>query len=126
MHVPTFAARAERKALLEWYDVNFVDQIVPRRRMPVIEHAGDSNVEAVKTTEWAGPLALFTTNGEPCTIPAVNLWRSETKTITPLSSGASAVIVPKSAVPYIKTQMYDYPYIDKTQQSIATFCHHGQ
>jgi len=116
MHVPSFAEYAERKALLEWYDVNFVDQIVPRRRMPVIEHAGDSNVEAVKTTEWAGPLALFTTNGEPCTIPAVNLWRSETKTITPLSSGASAVIVPKSAVPYIKTQMYDYPYIDKTQR----------
>jgi hypothetical protein len=116
MHVPSFAEYAERKALLEWYDVNFVDQIVPRRCMPVIEHAGDSNVEAVKTTDWAGPLALFTTNGMPMTIPAVNLWRSETKTITPLSSGASAVVVPKSAVPYIKTQLYDYPYIDKTQQ----------
>jgi hypothetical protein len=116
MHVPTFAESAEHRALLEWYDCNFVDTIVPRRRMPVIEHAGDSNVDAVKTTEWAGPVALFTTNGEPMTIPAVNLWRSETKTITPLSSGASAVVVPKSAVPYIKTQMYDYPYIDKTQQ----------
>ncbi len=116
MHVPTFAESAERKPLLEWYDCNFVDSIVPRRRMPVIEHAGDSNVDAVKTTEWSGPVALFTTNGVPMTIPAVNLWRSETKTITPLSSGASAVVVPKSAVPYIKTQMYDYPYIDKTQQ----------
>jgi hypothetical protein len=116
MHVPTFAEYAERKALLEWYDCNFVDSIVPRQRMPVIEHVGDSNVDAVKTTEWSGPVALFTTNGMPMTIPAVNLWRSETKTITPLSSGASAVVVPKSAVPYIKTQMYDYPYIDKTQQ----------
>ena len=116
MHVPSFAEHAEHRALLEWYDCNFVDTIVPRRRMPVIEHASDSNVDAVKTTEWAGPLALFTTNGLPMTIPAVNLWRSETKTITPLSSGASAVVVPKSAVPYIKTQMYDYPYIDKTQQ----------
>ena len=116
MHVPTFAEYAERKPLLEWYDCNFVDNIVPRRPMPVIEHVGDSNVDAVKTAEWAGPVALFTTNGEPMTIPAVNLWRIETKTITPLSSGASAVVVPKSAVPYIKTQMYDYPYIDKTQQ----------
>ena len=116
MHVPTFAERAENKALLEWYDVNFVDKIVPRRLMPVIEHSGDSNVEAVKTTEWSGPLALFTTNGLPITVPAVNLWRSETKTITSLSAGASAVIVPRVAVPYIKTQLYDYPYIDKTQQ----------
>ena len=116
MHVPTFTERAENKALLEWYDVNFVDKIVPRRLMPVIEHLGDSNVDAVKTTEWRGPLALFTTNGMPMTIPAVNLWRSETKTITPLSAGASAVIVPRVAVPHIKTKLYDYPYIDKKQQ----------
>lgn len=115
MHVPTFAERAEKKALLEWYDVNFVDQVVPRRPLPVIEHLGDSNVDAVKTAEWPGPLALFTTNGIPVTVPAVNLWRSETKTITPLSAGASAVIVPRVAVPYIKTQLYDYPYIDKQQ-----------
>jgi hypothetical protein len=116
MHVPTFAENGDRKALLEWYDVNFVDKNVPRRLMPIIEHQGDSNVDAVKTTEWRGPLALFSTNGMPMTIPAVNLWRSETKTITPLSAGASAVIVPRVAVPYIKTQLYDYPYIDKTQQ----------
>jgi len=117
MHVPSFAEYAERKALLEWYDVNFVDQIVPRRRMPVIEHVNDSNVHVVKTTEWSGPLALFTTNGQPTTIPAVNLWRTETKTITPMSLGASAVVIPKSAIPYIKMQLYDYPYIDKTQQA---------
>ena len=117
MHVPSFAERAEKKQLLEWYSVNYVSRRqVPRRRMPVIEHNHDSQIEAVESIEWAGPLALFTTNGEPMTVPAVNLWRSETKTVTPLSLGASAVVVPKSAIPYIKTQLYDYPYIDKTQQ----------
>jgi len=118
MHVPSFAERAEKKQLLEWYSVNYVSRRqVPRRRMPVIEHNHDSQLEAVKSIEWAGPLALFTTNGEPMTIPAVNLWRSETKTVTPLSLGAGAVVVPKSAVPYIKTQLYDYPYIDKTHRN---------
>jgi hypothetical protein len=58
---------------------------------------------------------LFTTNGLPITIPAVPLWRQEVKTIMPLSTGASAVIVPKIAKADIKTQLYDYPYIDKTQ-----------
>jgi hypothetical protein len=114
MHVPTFAELAEKKALLEWYDVNFVDKRVPRRSMPVIEHTGDSQVDAVKNTDWDGPLALFTTNGEPMTVPTVPLWRQETKTIMPLSAGASAVIVPKNAKGSIKTQLYDYPYIDKT------------
>ena len=115
MHVPTFAQYAEKKALLEWYDVNYVDKLVPRRSMPIIEHSYDSQADAAKNTEWAGPLALFTNTGLPITIPAVSLWRQETKTIMPLSAGASAVIVPKSSKGNIKTQLYDYPYIDKTQ-----------
>jgi len=118
MHVPSFAERAEKKALLEWYAVNYVPRKrVPRRLMPVFEHTHDTHVGTVKSTDWTGPLALFTTNGVPATIPAVPLWRSEVKTIVPLSSGAGAVVVPKVARGDIKTQLYDYPYIDKTQQS---------
>lgn len=120
MHVPTFAYRAEQFKLLDWYDVNFVDTVVPRRRLPVIEHTSDSQAEAIKSTDWAGPLALFTVNGLPLTIPTVSLWRQETKTIMPLSKGASAVIVPKSAVSSIKTQLYDYPHIDKTNTRRAS------
>jgi hypothetical protein len=117
MHVPTFAERAEKKALLEWYSVNYVPRTsVPRRPMPVIEHSADSHVDAVKNTTWAGPVALFTTNGMPITVPAVPLWRQETKTVVPLSTGASAVVVPRTAKANIKTQLYDYPYIDKTQR----------
>lgn len=114
MHVPTFAESAEKKALLEWTDVNYVDRMVIRRPMPVIEHNEDSQADAVKSTDWSGPLALFTVNGLPLTIPTVPLWRTETKTIVPLSTGASAVIVPKVARGDIRTQLYDYPYIDKT------------
>jgi hypothetical protein len=116
MHVPTFAARAEKKELLEWYDINFVDISVPRNAMPVIVHSGDSQVDAVKNTEWAGPLAVFTNYDY---IPGnvfnhVPLWREETKTIVPISDGAGTVVVPRTAVPYIRTQLYDYPYIDRT------------
>ena len=118
MHVPTFAARAEKQPLLEWYDVNFVKTAVPRRPMPVIVHDGDSQVDAVKNTEWAGPLAVFTNyDYVPGTlIDDISLWREETKTIVPVSDGAGSVIVPRTAVPYIKTQLYDYPYIDKTRR----------
>ena len=117
MHVPTFAERAEKKQLLEWYSVNYVSRRKALRRpMPVIEHSEDSQVNVVKNTNWAGPLATFTTTdyvpGDMVTVP---LWRTETKTITPLSRGATSVIVPKSAVGHIRTQLYDYPYIDKTK-----------
>jgi hypothetical protein len=120
MHVPTFAARAEKKELLEWYSVNFVKTAVPRRSMPVIVHDADSQVDAVKTTQWAGPLALFTNyDYVPGNMITVPLWRNEVKAIVPVSSGAGTVVVPRTAVPYIKTQLYDYPYIDKTQRILS-------
>ena len=120
MHVPTFAERAEKKQLLEWYSVNYVSRRpVPRRSMPVIVHDADSQVDAVKSQDFVGPLAMFTSHdyvpGDLVTVP---LWRQETKTIVPVSSGAGSVVVPKVAVPFIMTQLYDYPHIDKTQRML--------
>ena len=116
MHVPTFADYAEKKALLEWYDVNFVDISVPRKPMPIIQHGYDSHADAVKNIEFAGPLAVFTSGPTLPLTPVVPLWREQTKTVVPLTTGASSVIVPRTAIPYIKTQLYDYPYIDKTKR----------
>ena len=119
MHVPTFRERIGQFALLDWYDINFIDRSVPRRPMPVIQHTDDTHVEAVKTREWSGPLALFTTRDVTATnLPAVNLWRAETKTIVPLDASAGAVIVPRVAVPDIRTQLYDYALIDKTRRGM--------
>lgn len=116
MHVPTFAEYAERKALLEWYDCNFVNASVPRRPMPIIQHDQDCHVDVVRASDFAGPLAVFTRSTYMSTnLVTVSLWREQTKTIVPLNPGASSVVVPKAAIPYIKTQLYDYPYIDKTR-----------
>jgi len=116
MHVPSFRKRIGQFELLDWYDVNFVGPGVPRRPVPVIKHNLDTHVEAIKTIDWPGPLAVFSTDSQVGEIPTVPLWREKTKTIVPLSAGASQVVVPKTAVPYIKRQAYDYPYIDRTQR----------
>jgi hypothetical protein len=119
MHVPTFAESAERKALLEWYDCNFVNVGVPRRPMPIVQHDQDSHVDVVRTSNFAGPLAVFTRSTYMSTnLVTVSLWREQTKTIVPLNPGASSVVVPRTAIPYIKTQLYDYPYIDKTHHML--------
>ena len=121
MHVPTFKLRAERLQLLDWYDINYMDRSVARRPLPVIKHAYDTHVEAVKTIEFDGPLAVYTVGESPNrSIPAVPLWREKTKTVVPLTAGASTVIVPRAAVPYIKTQLYDYANIDRTQRHMYT------
>jgi len=119
MHVPTFRYRADKLQLLDWYDLNFMDINVPRRPLPVIQHKYDTHAEAVKTIDWPGPLAIFTTqNNIAYTIPAVPLWREKTKTIVPLSTGAGITIIPKVCVPYVKKQLYDYPNILRTQRHL--------
>jgi len=119
MHAPSFAQEAEKKALLEWSEVNYIATPVPRWPMPVIKHQMDSQADAVKNTDWSGPLALFTTADHVTdTLVTVPLWRLETKTIVPLSIGASSVIVPKSARGDIRTQLYDYSFIDKTHRGL--------
>jgi hypothetical protein len=120
MHVPSFAEYAERRELLEWYDCNFVDRSVPRRPMPIVQHDQDSHVDVVRTSDFAGPLAVFTRSTRMITnLVTVSLWREQTKTIVPLNPGASSVVVPRTAIPYIKTQLYDYPYIDKTHHMLT-------
>jgi hypothetical protein len=117
MHVPSFRQRISQFKLLDWYDLNFLPSNVSRRPLPIIQHDFDTHVEAVKKLNWSGPLAIFAK--EPVQqVIAVPLWREKTKTIVPLSAGASQVIVPKTAVPYIKTQLYDYSYIDRTQRHL--------
>jgi hypothetical protein len=118
MHVPTFKLRAEKLQLLDWYDLNFMDRSVPRRPLPVVRHNYDTHVEAVKSIDFTGPLAIYTTQDllDSPAVPVVPLWQEKTKTIVPLSAGAGICIVPKTAVPYIKTQLYDYPHIDRTQR----------
>jgi len=117
MHVPTFQYRCEQLKLLDWYDINFVGIKVPRRPLPVIIHDYDTHVEAVKTQTWLGPLAVFAKDPVE-QVPCVSLWREKSKTIVPLAPGASQVIVPRVAVPYIRTQLYDYPHIDRTQRHL--------
>jgi len=116
MHVPSFRNRCDQLELLDWYDINFVGTSVPRRPIPIIQHSYDTHVAAVKTLEWPGPLALFTTAGAPANFPTVSLWREKTRTIVPLDLGAESVIVPRDAIACVTTQMYDYAHIDKTQR----------
>jgi hypothetical protein len=120
MHVPSARKRLHEVELLDWYSLNFVNDIsVPRHHIPVNWHQRDTHVDAIQQHEFQAPLEIFTCTNVDVPLPEVNLWRGKTKTIVPLSAGASAVIVPQAAVPLIKTQLYDYPYIGKSHNNLV-------
>ena len=122
VHVPTFLKQTQGLSLLEWYNtINFVPDIqIPRNSVPVIHNDQDSHVAAVKKYTFAGPVAVFTTDNTIITdIPAINLWREAEKKITVLSPGAGTVVIPRETKNYLTTQLYDYPYIDRSQEHLC-------
>ena len=46
----------------------------------------------------------------------INLWSPETKNIVISSTGGTRIVVPKEAKDYVKRELYDYPYITKTNR----------
>ena len=116
VHVPSFLQKSKNIALLEWFEtLNFVDIPVPRRSIPVVLHSYDSQATAVKEYEFKEPVAMFTHGPVYDSFPTINLWREKTRTVTCLTSGAGIILVPRDAKNYLIDQVYDYPYIDKTQ-----------
>jgi hypothetical protein len=114
--------KTKNLALLEWFDtIHFVeDCTVPRCTIPIVYHTHDSQVDAIKNYNLPDPLAVFVANGSTLNdnvLPTVPLWQGKTKTVVPLNKEASVVIVPKVAISCIKTQVYDYPYIDRTHRN---------
>jgi hypothetical protein len=107
-------------ALLEWFEtVNYcADQKAPRWPMPLIQHNQDSHVSSIRDTAWTAPLMLFATRDVAVPLPTVSLWNSRSRTIVPLDTGASAVIVPRDAAGVIQTQCYDYAYIDTSHRDV--------
>jgi hypothetical protein len=119
VHVPTFLAKSQDIKLLEWFDtIHFVENItVPRRPVPIVEHNYDTHVQAVWEHDFVDPVVEFTVHRYTTPALTLNLWREEVKAVTPLTLGASRVLVPREAKNYLKTQLYDYPTIDKTQRN---------
>ncbi len=116
VHVPTFLERSKNLALLEWYQtLHFIENVrVPRLPVPAVVHNDDSHVQSVWQHDFESPMAQFGIGGVLNRVPAMNLWRAETRAIMPLTPGATRVVVPRDAKTGLRTQLYDYPVLDRT------------
>jgi hypothetical protein len=85
-----------------------------------VMHQYDSQVPAVWQHEFDTPVVQFARDHVIRDIPAVNLWRQETKAVVPLTPSAGSVLVPREAKNFLKTQLYDYPVIDKNYRILGS------
>jgi len=122
VHVPTFLEKSQDLALLEWFDtLHFVEDVcVTRQPVPLCEHDDDSHVDAVWNHDFQSSVVQFCVGGHSNHVPAINLWRQETRAIMPLTAGATKVLVPRDAKTSLRTQLYDYPVIDRSYAGWGT------
>lgn len=115
VHVPSFLKKSENLALLEWFDtLHFVeDRQVPRHPVPVVIYHTDSVVPAVWDHDFRDPVVEFSRYKQANLRSTLNLWRQDTKAVTPLRPGAESVLIPREVKNFLKTQIYDYPVIDR-------------
>jgi hypothetical protein len=119
INVESFKTQMYELEMLDWFNViNYCDdQYAPRHESPIIRYSDDTLVTPIKENDFNFPYAVFVPENHtsfyglfadsPC------LWSPKDKKIESLSNNGSVSVVPKESKAYIKTQIYDYPYVDK-------------
>ena len=94
-------------------------QQVKRLPAPSFITESDTHV-SVTNTDFDWPYATFITSdnkeikvvdNEP-----ISLWSKESKNILITSTGGTCIVVPKEAKEYVNNELYDYPYIAKSNK----------
>jgi len=96
--------------------INFTDIAVPRYWPDIISHDEDSQVLPVVSLDFLGPIAIFQNQKCQYQVPTISLWDEPLRQIVPISHSGSVTLIPKNSIPYIKNQIYDYPYINTEQK----------
>ena len=118
LNVKSFRENAIGFEMMEFFNlINYVeeDSNIIRFPIPVVTYTGDDLAKAVLEHDFGKEIyAEFTTSevaeyilhDEPC------LWTPEDYTVESFVRSNSVCIVPRAAQNYIKTQVYDYPYVN--------------
>lgn len=123
IHVPSLKTQLYELELLDWFNVIHYcnDQIVPVA-IPVVEYSDDSIVDSIVNTDFKFPYAIFKTKDFPvrpiCVPPCI--WHPKDRVAEPLNRSGSLSLVPREAKVHIKTQLYDYPYVNRRLDAFYT------
>jgi hypothetical protein len=113
IHVESFLETVKDIKLLEYYTpLNFVDKRAKRKLPKQVKFDTDSVVDAIWTHEFKEPVIQFYKH-KPVEPVTISLWQERLRTVVPLVRGSESVLVPRDAKNYIRTQVYDYEWIDK-------------
>lgn len=119
IHVESFRKQMVELELLDWFNVinynNF--PFVERWPTPVVHYETDNLIQAVQTHTFETPYVLFT-NQKDMVDPRGSshcMWSDKDRTAVAFTHSRATTLVPREIKRYLKTQIYDYPYLEKEE-----------
>lgn len=127
IHVESFKRQMIDLELLDWFNViNYItDEGLHRFSSPIVDYHGDDLIKAIKDYEFKTPYAIFTSD------QSLNnhhqhvhncMWTEKDRIVTDLSENKGTCAVPRDIKNYLKTQVYDYPYLIKRDDHSNVYC----
>jgi len=116
IHVESFKTQMYELEILDWFNViNYcTDQFVNRLPVPVIKYNDDNIIDAIKEHQFEFPYTIFDNTG---TIARIGhdlcMWHQKDREIKSITRSGSISIVPREVKTYLRTQLYDYPYVNR-------------
>lgn len=117
IHVESFRKQMVELELLDWFNVinynNFPS--VQRWPTPVVYYETDNLIAAVQKHTFETPYVLFT-NQKDIMDPlgsSTCLWSDKDRVAITFTHSRATTLVPREIKRYLKTQIYDYPYLEK-------------
>jgi hypothetical protein len=119
IHVESFKAQMYELAILDWFNViNYHNSLrVYRDDAPVHRYEGDNLVQAILDYDFKTPYVYFTQQNQRLLFSSPSddscLWTEKDRVVYDLNTSKATSMVPRDVKKYLKTQMYDYPYLFK-------------
>jgi hypothetical protein len=123
IHVPSFTRQMVELELLDWFNViNYCDdQQVDRFAMPVHQYSTDDLVTEIKNYKFETPYVMFTNQKDLILSDAPCLWTKKDRTVVRVSTAGATAIVPRDIKEDLRTQIYDYPYIEAAKPRLNDY-----
>lgn len=120
IHVPSFTQQMIELEILDWFSViNYCDdQTVFRFETPVHRYNTDNLVQEIQNYNFQTPYVLFTNQLDLHTGETPCLWTHKDRVVLRCSASGATAIVPRDIKADLKTQIYDYPYIETSKHMI--------
>jgi hypothetical protein len=123
IHVPSFTQQMIDLEMLDWFNViNYCnDQTVFRFDTPIHRYDSDNLIEEIKQYDFQTPYVMFTNQPDLYISNSACLWTRKDRVVLRCSASGATAIVPRDIKADLKSQIYDYPYIEASVHQVNDY-----